>query len=59
MESTAAPAAVPVFRRVVRKGPHLITCNACHERKHAYVMGTGDICNACRSRAVLAHHSDR
>lgn len=49
---------LPYLRRVVRKGPHLKTCVRCYTPKHAYVV-ENDICTACRSRAVLAHHSDR
>ena len=59
MESTLAPVGAPAFRRVVRKGPHLKTCVRCFDRKPAYVVGTDDICNACRASTVLAFHSDR
>ena len=58
MESTLAHVGAPAFRRVVRKGPHLKTCVRCFDRKPAYVVGTDDICNACRASTVLAFHSD-
>jgi len=54
MNTSVENTGLPYLRRVVRKGPHLITCNSCHERKHAYVMGPGDVCYSCRASRTVA-----
>jgi hypothetical protein len=55
MNTSVENTALPYLRRVVRKGPHLITCTRCFERKHAYVIGPGDVCYSCRaSQTVVA-----